>query len=238
MSLLSGLFAPKAPAAPAAPANPVPPTQQGADTPTPAPTEQTQQTNTPVQNTEINPLDALGILRQNNDTPDAPPSLQLTSEQLSKAAEQIDFNGLIPQESYAKLQAGLQQGDLSALPEMLAALAKNSWAMGMQHSTTLVDHHLNSRMEYEKKQNANSVRENVLTSQLNSVKDLHPQAREMFVDTAKRLSAKFPEATPQQIEAEVWNIMNSFRQELDVDGKKKQQQQKASEVDWDKFLDS
>lgn len=252
MSFLQGLFSSNssAPAAAPAPAatNPGGPTpaegqqaaQQGV-TPTgqPTPGNPTSQPTAEGQGGEFNPLDALSVLRQNSGTPSTTaPSLSFTPEQLSEASSKLDFAKLIPQDSLAKLQEGFANGDLSALPEVLAGLAKNSWQLGLQHNTALVDTYVNNRLSFEQDNQARTVREGVLTSQLQSIQSLHPEAKQFFVSTAKQLSNKYPEATPKQIEDEVWTIMRSFSKELDVDGKNQQIQAKAAEMDWDKYLDS
>lgn len=241
MSFLKGLFTPTAPSTTAPTANPTgqpsvdvrdgnQPEGNNANIPNP--------TNAPNPVGEFNPLDALTVLRQNTtQSSDTPPSLQFSPEQLTEAASKLDFNKLIPQDAMAKLQEGLAQGDLSALPEVLAGAMRNSWQMGIQHNTSLVDKYVGDRLDHERKASATSVRENVLTSQLKTIQGLHPEAKQMFVATAKSLSARYPEATPEQIESEVWTIMNSFRSELDVEGKQRQQASLAKETDWDKYLD-
>lgn len=248
MSFLQGLFT----KASAAPANPgTDPVNTNVANPTGSPDVQVP-TNQPAGNNqnipnptgasnptkEFNPLDALGVLQQNTNTDlGQAPSLHISPEALSEAASKIDFGKLIPQDAIQRLQDGMQQGDLSALPELLTSAMRNSWQMGIQHNTALVDKHVKDSLAYQQNSTQQSVREQVLTSQLPSVKDLHPVAKNMFLDTAKRLSRQYPEASPAEIEAEVWTIMKSFSGELDVDKKKQITQAKASEINWDEYLD-
>lgn len=249
MSFLQGLFAKQASAAPAT--QPTQPVNTNVANPTGSPhiqvpTNQPEGNNQNIPNPtgapnptkDFNPLDALGILQQNTNTDlGQAPSLNISPEALSEAASKIDFGKLIPQDAMQRLQDGMQQGDLSALPELLTSVMRNSWQMGIQHNSALVDKYVKDSTAYQQTSTQQSVREQVLTSQLPSVKDLHPVAKNMFIDTAKRLSRQYPEASPAEIESEVWTIMKSFSGELDVDKKQQTQQARASEIDWDKYLD-
>lgn len=248
MSFLQGLFS-KADAAPAT--QPTAPTSINTQNPNGSPDVQvpTNQPNGNNQNIpnptgaqnptkEFNPLDALAVLQQNTRTDlGQAPSLNISPEALSEAASKIDFGKLIPQDALQRLQDGMQQGDLSALPELLASTMRASWQMGIQHNSALVDKHVAAALEHQSTSTQQSVREQVLTSQLPSVKDLHPVARGMFIDTAKKLSAQYPEASPSEIETGVWEIMKSFSGELDLDKKNAMKQTKASEINWDTYID-
>lgn len=250
MSFLQGLFNKQASAAPANPGTTAVDTTTQNPTGSPdvrVPTNQPDGNNQNIPNPtgapnptkDFNPLDALGILQQNTGTDlGQPPSLNISPEALSEAASKIDFGKLIPQDAMQRLQDGMQQGDLSALPELLTSVMRNSWQMGIQHNSALVDKYVKDSTAYQQTSTQQSVREQVLTSQLPSVKDLHPVARNLFIDTAKSLSRQYPEASPAEIEAEVWTIMKSFSGELDLDKKQQAKQTKASEINWDDYLDS
>lgn len=196
-------------------------------------------TNAPNPNAEFNILDMWGRLSQNKPSEESlPPSLTFSSEALDQAAAKLDFSKLIPDSGLEAVAAGLAKGDVAPLKDLLASALSNSWKMGMAHNSTLTDKFVKDTTTFQEKAAGVKVREQVLTSQLTSIKDMHPVAKEFAIGAAKKLSAQFPEASPQEIEANVIDMMKSFSGELDVKGKLASQAATAKETNWDEWADN
>lgn len=254
MNFFSGNAAPTADLGTAQPAQPAAPAQQQPTTPTPGQEpagQQAQQQGAPGnegQPTPPNPLDIYGKMfettKDDGDTPSAP-SLSLDSKVLSEVTNQLDFTKGIDPEMLQKLQSG----DLSSLPDMLNAVARQAYSTAMQHNSALVDKFVSQRSDYDAQRIAPTVRDALTQSKLStSVEGLDfPGMKQQLTDVASKLAKAYPDATPDWVAEQAQAYMREsaarvmgLTPEMIAQLQSMQQQQttkKASEVEWDKYFD-
>lgn len=235
MNWLTGMFSGgnvQAPAATTAPAN------QGQQASPEATQQVQQQTNAATTNTQANvsndPLDLFLKLGQNsgNGQQGQAPQFTIPQDTLTAVANQLDYSKAIPQEALQKLQSG----DVSALPEIINSALRAQYTTIMQQMPQLTQAYVDNRAQFDRQGLQADVRNQVVESSLTDLKNLHPIAQNMFRQTAKSLAQEYPDATPQEIQARAWEMMENLGNQFSRTTQVQQQQQKASEVDWDKFI--
>lgn len=214
-------------------------TNTPAQQPTPEATQQVQQqTNAATGNTPVtqsqNPLDLFGMLGQNkgNDQQGQVPQFLIPQDALTNVANQLDYSKAIPQEALQKLQAG----DVSGLNDIINSALRQQYITMMTQIPQLTGAFVDSRLQHDRQGLKSEMRSQVVESSLNSLKDLHPIAQNMFRQTAKSLAQEYPDATPQEIETRAWEMMESLGNQFNRTAQTQQRQQKASEVNWDEFI--
>ena len=184
------------------------------------------------------------------DAPAEAPVFSLDPEVVTKAAATIDFTkGLDPE-----LTAAVQGGDMSRLPEMMQAIAQNSYAQAMQHTAAVTEQHLGKLSAHQQSQVAPMVRSQLTESALMTDDSYgldmsNPMVKDSVAQTAKLLSSKHPNAAPEEIakHAKEYHVRLAATM-MGADGdallslpgqaKVKQAQQTAQEVDWDSYLEA
>lgn len=237
MSWLNNLFTgQQAPAAQAAPTQQ--PQANQVHQPSPEATQQVQQQTTaatvnPQANVPQNPLDLFMQLGQNNGNGQQGqvPQFSIPQDALANVAKQLDYSKAIPQEALQKLQSG----DMTALGEILNSALQAQYTTMMTQMPQLTQAYVDNRMQYDRQNLQSDMRNQVVESSLN-IKDLHPVAQTMFRDTAKKLAGQYPDASPQDIEQQTWQLMENLGNQFNRTAQTQQKAQKASEVNWDEFI--
>ena len=232
MSWLNNLFAGQAPAAQQAPAATQAPANGGQQA-SPEATAQVQQQTTAATTVSNNPLDLFMQLGQNNGNGQQgqAPQFDIPQDALATVAKQLDYSKAIPQEALQKLQSG----DMSALGDILNSALQAQYMTMMQQMPKLTQAYVDNRISHDRQSFQSDVRSQVVENSLN-IKDLHPVAQTMFRDTAKKLAAQYPDANPQEIEQQTWQLMETLGGQFNRTAQVQQKAQKASEVNWDEFI--
>lgn len=215
-----------------------------------APTPGAQPTEQPPSLGSINGLDFFMQQGDNSGNGEAEtvPTFALNPETLQQAAQAQDFTRDLDPEILAKLSSG----DLSALPELLNAVGRAAYSQSLQHGAALTDKFVNQHSEYQSKQLAPMVREQLTHNELNSAQDTtldlsNPVVSAAVADKAKELARQHPHLPPAQVAQKAKEfyiniaatMMGANANELQkLPGVyKEQQQQTASEVtDWGAYL--
>lgn len=174
-------------------------------------------------------LDLLNTIMQNESKQQAAPAFQIPPDKMGEIAGSLDFTGGIPQEAMAKLASG----DLSALPDILNAVGRQAYTTALDHSMRVTDKHLGDRLKSHEASMSDNNRKQLVTSQL-SLEDMHPMAQAMFKDVSAKLASQFPDATPKDIEAQAWVMMEELGSQFNRTQKLQQRKLAAAETDWDK----
>lgn len=232
MSWLNNLFSGQAPAASQAPATTAAPVNGGQQA-SPEATEQIQQQTAAATTVPQNPLDLFMQLGQNNGNGQQGqvPQFSIPQDALANVAKQLDYSKAIPQEALQKLQSG----DMTALGEILNSALQAQYTTMMTQMPQLTQAYVDNRMQYDRQNLQSDMRNQVVESSLN-IKDLHPVAQTMFRDTAKKLAGQYPDASPQDIEQQTWQLMENLGNQFNRTAQTQQKAQKASEVNWDEFI--
>lgn len=232
MSWLNNLFSGQAPAAQQAPATTAAPANGGQQA-SPEATQQVQQQTNTATNVSNNPLDLFMQLGQNNGNGQQgqAPQFDIPQDTLATVAKQLDYSKAIPQEALQKLQSG----DMSALGDILNSALQAQYMTMMQQMPKLTQAYVDNRISHDRQSFQSDVRSQVVENSLN-IKDLHPVAQTMFRDTAKKLAAQYPDANPQEIEQQTWQLMETLGGQFNRTAQTQQKAQKASEVNWDEFI--
>lgn len=177
---------------------------------------QEQQSTQGQQSQSQNPLDSFRNLFDNKDTQDSnnPPSMRIPQSKLGEVAQTLDFSQSIPPEALARLQ----EGDFSALGEVLNSVARSAYTQALDHSTGVTEHYLNQRLKSERDSYSTQARVSTVESQLN-VSDLDPVAQDMFRETARRVSTSNPTLSAKQVEEQTWSMMQAFSNQFNREGK-------------------
>lgn len=214
-----------------APAASTPEPQQQQQQTAPATQGEGQQTTQQQQAPSQNPLDSWKSLFDNKDTQDSnnPPSMRIPQAKLGEIAQTLDFSQSIPPEALARLQ----EGDFSALGDVLNSVARNAYMQALDHSTGVTEHYLNTRLQSERDTFNTQARVSTVESQLN-VSDLDPVAQDMFRETARRVSVSNPTLNAKQVEEQTWSMMQAFSNQFNREGKQVAAN-KPKEVDYDQL---
>jgi hypothetical protein len=145
-------------------------------------------------------LDIFGKMFENQESGDSTtaPTLALGKESLDKVVGQLDFMSGIDQAQLDQLQSG----DLSVLPAIMNAVARQAYSTSMQHNSALVNDFVGKRSEYDAQRIAPAIKSSMTQSKLDS--DLgdfgkHPAMKAQMTETAQRLSKAYPDASSEWI---------------------------------------
>lgn len=192
--------------------------------------------NFPINKANDNPfagLDVLSVLLDNNGQQQkSAPQFNIPRDKLSEIAKGLNFTQDIPQE----LMANLNPEILQALMPLLNHVGQQSYLNALEHNMQLSGKYLDSRFDFEREGLNSSVRQQSVTSNIQSIEKLHPMMQGMFRDAASKLAKEFPTATAKQIEEQVWSMFGQVTQNIDSNDPNKVQQRQASapkEEDWD-----
>lgn len=198
------------------------------------------------QTTPPNPLDIYGKIFENNpdaDSNSAPPSLSLDSNVLSDVTKQLDFTKGIDSEAMQRLQSG----DLSSLPDVLNAVARQAYSTAMQHNSALVDKFVSQRAEYDAGRIAPTVKSALTESKLSSTMEGmdFPGMKQQLTEVASRLAKAYPDASPDWIaqQAQDYTKQSAMRalglspEQIQQFQTQQQQQKTAADTDWSTYFD-
>ena len=193
-------------------------------------------------------LDMFGKMFDNQDSGDSTiaPTLALGKESLDKVVGQLDFMSGIDQAQLDQLQGG----DLSVLPAIMNAVAKQAYSTSMQHNSALVNDFVGKRSEYDSQRIAPAIKSSMTQSKLDS--DLgdfgkHPAMKAQMTETAQRLSKAYPDASSEwiveqsktymtEIAARSMGITVDELQNIKSQQQTKTQEKTAKDVDWDDYF--
>ena len=185
---LMDMFKPSAAPAPSA----TPPS--GQPTATAAPPSQPPAD--PNANKPGNPMDAYAKMFDNVASTEAAPALALDDKTLNDVTGSLDFAGQLP----AELQTRIAAGDPKAFLEALNHVGRQSYKTALQHSTALTDKFVNVRETHTNKGFGSKVKSVLTANELAATPNFdHPVVRQQLNDTANRIQAMHPDASPQQV---------------------------------------
>lgn len=210
----------------------------------------TQSDPTGQQADDLNGLDFFATLYDNTDNganSEEAPVFALDPEKLTAAASKLDFTKDLDPE----LLQGLASGDLSKLPELLNAVGRASYSQALQHGAALTDKFVGQHSDYQNKQLAPMVRDQLTQNELNSDAgglDLsNPVVARAVADTAKQLSKRHPTLPPSviaqrakeyhiQLASSMLGVSAEGMQQLPDLYKQQQQEVQSQDTDWDAYF--
>lgn len=144
------------------------------------------------------PLAAYSKLWDNssNGNPSAPPSFVLDPKVLKEASGSIKFTeGLDPE-----LMQRATSGDMNAFMEVINAVAQNTYRTSLEHGSTLTDRFVGARSQYDSKQFAPQVKNQLVTQELSSIPNYsHPAVRKQVDMVAEGMQRQNPDASPAEV---------------------------------------
>lgn len=190
----------------------------------------------PTNSQQQNPfaeLDVLQLLLDNGDQQQkSAPQFNIPRKNLEEVAGKMDFLQNIPQE----LIANIDPNTLQALAPLLNHIGRQSYTNALEHSMQLSGKYLDSRFDFERDGMSSLLRQQSVTNNINSIDKLHPLMQDLFRTAASKLADKFPTATSQEIESQVWKMFGSMNSNIDNGDPSKIQQRinsQPKEEDWD-----
>lgn len=165
-----------------------------------------------------NPLDIYSGLYDNANRKDAitAPSFKLDPAKIKEVAGTMDFTKNVDPDLLAKAQ----NGDTTALLQLINSVGRNSYAASVEHLTALTDHHLTSRSSFEDSRISDTVKKNLTANELSSTPNFsHPVLKTELNRIANQLS-QLPEnadATPQQIAKQAQEYLTNLANAMNPD---------------------
>lgn len=126
----------------------------------------------------------------------APPSFTLDPKVLGEASSQIKFTeGINPE-----LMQRATNGDMSAMVEMMNAVAQNTYRTALSHGSTLTDRFVGARSAYDSKQMTPHIKNQLLTQELQGIQGYsHPAVKKTLDTVAQQVQRQNPDASPAEV---------------------------------------
>lgn len=201
---------------------------------------QGSQNNQGGSNTPADPLDAYSKMWDTSaqKTPEAAPQFNIDPTVLNNVSGNMNFANEIPQD----LMQRATTGDSQAMVEMMNLVARNAYKASLQHSAALTGKFVDTRQQYESSNLGTKVRGELTQNALSSIPQAnHPVVKQQLRDTAERMQAQYPDASPQQIAEMAKKYIMDLASAFQPQGQGNQEQNgtqsgKVGSVNWDEFL--
>lgn len=214
------------------------PNTQGTQTPSSGGDNNQQQSNNQLPRNDPGSQSALSLHEKLYDPiqgeDDVAPAFKLDGTKLGEVANAQDFvQGVDP-----NLMASVQAGDLSKLPELLNAVARNSYRSSLEHGSTLTDKFVGARFSHSDKSFSSRVKGELTGQALSDIPGFQsPVVKQQINDIANRLRKQHPDAAPKEIAEEAQRIVVAMADELNPNRKSNgQDSYPDEETDWSKYL--
>lgn len=181
-----------------------------------------------------NPLDIYQTMFDNaaNNSEIQAPTFKIDPKVLGDVSSKMDFTRGINQEVLTKATSG----DVSALMDIIKTVGQNAYKASLEHSTSLTDTFLTQRGEFEGKQVAKGVKNQLTFNELSSAPNYsHPVVKVELNRVASQMSAANPDASPQEIAKAAQQYINDLSNALNP--KTKKDSADSGEFDWSKYLE-
>lgn len=192
-------------------------------------------------NEPANPMDQYSKLWENaTNQQDTPPQFQLDPKVLQDVSGKMSFTDGVPQE----LMQRATSGDMTALVEMMNFVGQNAYKMSLQHGSALTDRFVAARSDFDSKSLAPKVKGELTNAALSNLPNFnHPVVKQQLRDTANRLQAQNPDASPQQIAdmakqyiSDLASAIGGNQNNQQGSGQNSNGSAQQNETDWDAYL--
>lgn len=181
-----------------------------------------------------NPLDIYNKMFDNaaNNSDIQAPTFKLDPKVLGDVSSKMDFTRGVNPEILSKAT----NGDVSALMDIIKTVGQNAYKASLEHSTSLTDTFLTHRGEFEGKQVAKGVRNQLTSNELSNAPNYsHPVIKAELNRVASQMSASNPDASPQEIAKAAQQYINDLSNALNPKTGAGSPTQDG-EFDWSKYL--
>lgn len=182
-----------------------------------------------------NPLDIYSKMFDNaaNNSDIQAPSFKLDPKVLGDVSSKMDFTRGINQEVLSKAT----NGDVSALMDIIKTVGQNAYRASLEHSTSLTDTFLTQRGEFEGKQVAKGVRNQLTSNELSNAPNYsHPVVKAELNRVAAQMSAANPDASPVEIAKAAQQYINDLSNALNPKASSNSPNDGNGDFDWTKYL--
>lgn len=182
-----------------------------------------------------NPLDIYSKMFDNaaNNSDIQAPSFKLDPKVLGDVSSKMDFTRGINPEVLSKAT----NGDVSALMDIIKTVGQNAYRASLEHSTSLTDTFLTQRGEFEGKQVAKGVRNQLTSNELSNAPNYsHPVVKAELNRVAAQMSAANPDASPQEIAKAAQQYINDLSSALNPKASNNSPSDGNGDFDWTKYL--
>lgn len=182
-----------------------------------------------------NPLDIYNKMFDNaaNNSDIQAPSFKLDPKVLGDVSSKMDFTRGINQEVLSKAT----NGDVSALMDIIKTVGQNAYKASLEHSTSLTDTFLTQRGEFEGKQVAKGVKNQLTSNELSNAPNYsHPVVKAELNRVAAQMSAANPDASPVEIAKAAQQYINDLSNALNPKASSNSPNDGNGDFDWTKYL--
>lgn len=182
-----------------------------------------------------NPLDIYSKMFDNaaNNSDIQAPSFKLDPKVLGDVSSKMDFTRGINPEVLSKAT----NGDVSALMDIIKTVGQNAYKASLEHSTSLTDTFLTQRGEFEGKQVAKGVKNQLTSNELSNAPNYsHPVVKAELNRVAAQMSAANPDASPVEIAKAAQQYINDLSNALNPKASSNSPNDGNGDFDWTKYL--
>jgi hypothetical protein len=182
-----------------------------------------------------NPLDIYSKMFDNaaNNSDIQAPTFKLDPKVLGDVSSKMDFTRGINPEVLTKATSG----DVSALMDIIKTVGQNAYRTSLEHSTSLTDTFLTQRGEFEGKQVAKGVKNQLTSNELSNAPNYsHPVVKAELNRVAAQMSAANPDASPQEIAKAAQQYINDLSSALNPKASNGSPSDGNGDFDWTKYL--
>lgn len=181
-----------------------------------------------------NPMDIYKNMFDNaaNNSDIQAPTFKLDPKVLGDVSSKMDFTRGINPEVLTKATSG----DVSALMDIIKTVGQNAYRASLEHSTSLTDTFLTQRGEFEGKQVAKGVKNQLTSNELSNAPNYsHPVVKAELNRVAAQMSAANPDASPAEIAKAAQQYINDLSSALNPKTSNGSSNS-GGDFDWSKYL--
>lgn len=182
-----------------------------------------------------NPLDQFkGMFDNTNTNTERAPSFILPQDKINDVASKLNFTQSVPPELMQKAMSG----DAQAMMDVMNVVGQQAYARSLEHTTTLSDNYMNSRLDFEGKSLGSKVKEHLTSAELSTKTPGfdNPVVKAQLSSTAKELARMYPDATPAEIAQKARDYITTLANSINPTNTEAAEQAKASETNWDDYF--
>ena len=181
-----------------------------------------------------NPLDAYAKLWEtSSNAPEAAPNFNLDPTVLDQVSGTLDFTKSVSPELLQKATTG----DMAAMMQVMNHVGQQSYKAALAHGSSLTGKFVDSRSKFDLKGIGSQVKTELAASAMSSIPNYsHPAVKTEVNRIAQAMQKQNPDASPEEIATATKDYFTNVYAAINPQAPTQEQQNQATEVDWDKFF--
>ena len=173
------------------------------------------------------------------------PTFNLTPDAIGKAAGKMDFVQGLPPELLEKIQTSNGSLDFDTISQIINHAGRAAYSRAMEHSSALTGNFVEARVQHERQGLPEALRLNLARNKTLSKRNIdNPVVREHLALISEKVSARFPDATEDEVAELTHEYFTTMAREINPDafqqqdnaGKRRDQPLEGEIQDYDSYL--